>query len=469
VASISNADSVTTAGPVSAIAAGDAEKPTSVRHVMMFLATAVAVLLYLDRVCISPAASSVAKDLGISPTDLDKVLGAFFLTYALAQIPAGWLGDRFGARWVLGGYLILWSLVTGMMGFVTSLTGILYLRYACGIFQAGAYPIAAGVVRRWIPVQQRGLASSVIAIGGRLGGAVAPVLTIQLMLLWTYGTDRWSIAPTDQASVTSWRPVLGLYGVVGVGFGIALWIIFRDWPHEHPSVNAKELELIRRGDIPLPSGNQAASLKWPPIVPMLLSVPLWMVSFVQFASNLGWAFLVTKMPQYLEEVYQTTQQNQGWLQSLPLAAGICGLFLGGVLTDRLTRLFGLRWGRSIGMGLSRLIVALSFLALLLVDSAFGAALCLVAIGFSTDLGTPACWAYGQDVGGRHVGSVFGWSNMWGNLGAALSPVLFGQIILMADSPLSGWKYAFVTCAVVNILATIASFGINAKRPVVQDH
>ena len=151
------------------------------------LAMLVAVLLYLDRVCMSIASKSVAADLGISGTDLNWLLGAFFWTYALGQLPAGWLGDRYGARWMLGAYVILWSLCTGLMGLATSAPMLLVLRLGCGLFEAGAYPVAASIVRRWVPMERRGFASSVIAVGGRMGGALAPILTIQLMF-WCYQT-----------------------------------------------------------------------------------------------------------------------------------------------------------------------------------------------------------------------------------------------------------------------------------------
>jgi MFS family permease len=122
---------------------------------------------------------------------LNYLLGAFFWSYALGQLPAGWLGDRYGARWMLGLFIVLWSLSTGLLGFATTLAGVWWLRMSCGLFEAGAYPLAAGIVRRWVPLHSRGLASSLIAVGGRLGGALAPIATIQLMLWWTYG-EQWS-------------------------------------------------------------------------------------------------------------------------------------------------------------------------------------------------------------------------------------------------------------------------------------
>ncbi len=440
--------------------------PTVVRHRMVMLATVAAVLLYLDRICISTAAFAVAEDLKIKPADLDTVLAAFFLTYALAQLPAGWLGDRFGARWTLGAYIVLWSLCTGLLGLANGLAAVLLLRLACGIAQAGAYPVAASMARRWVPIRRRGLASSIISIGGRLGGALAPILTIQLMLWWTLGGGWWTAPDDAKASITSWRPVMMLYGAVGLVFaGIFVWR-FRDWPHEHPSVNSAELALIGHGD--RAAAATTGSKQAPPIMALMLSFPMWMNSFVQFSANLGWAFLVTKMPQYLKEVYATTQQGQGWMQSLPLVAGIVGLFLGGAFTDILAQRFGPRWGRSLAMALSRIIVAAALLATMMMETAFGATMCLAIVGLATDLGTPACWAFGQDVGGRHIGSAFGWANMWGNLGAALSPKLFGWIVGAAGTQLLGWQYAFMTCAVINLIAAAGAMGVNASKPLVPE-
>ena len=274
---------------------------------MVLLATLVAVLLYLDRVCLSTAAVPFGQDLKISSTQVDQVLGAFFWMYALGQLPAGWLGDRFGARWMLGSYIILWSLVTALMGFASTLTVAWILRMACGLFEAGAYPLAASIVRRWVPLRSRGKASALIAIGGRLGGAVAPVLTIQLMLLWTYGRG-WVSAPDDAvAAITSWRPVMMLYGIVGIVIAIIFMWWFRDWPHLHPAVSEDELALIRDGDVAPPVASKAS--EFPPIMAMVSSFPMWMNCFVQFAANIGWGFLVTKMPQFLQQRYGPTIRN----------------------------------------------------------------------------------------------------------------------------------------------------------------
>ncbi len=66
--------------------------------------------------------------LRISKQQIGSIMGVFFFTYALLQVPAGWMGDRLGARKALSSYIFIWSLLAGVSGTVTSLFGILIAR-----------------------------------------------------------------------------------------------------------------------------------------------------------------------------------------------------------------------------------------------------------------------------------------------------------------------------------------------------
>jgi MFS family permease len=82
------------------------------------------------------------------------------------------------------------------------------------------------------------------------------------------------------------------------------------------------------------------------------------------------------------------------------------------------------------------------------------------MAFLVDLGIPSIWAFAQDVGGRHVGAALGWGNMWGNLGAAVSPV---ALQLLRDS--YGWDVAFAVCAVCFLCGAGTGLQLNALIPV----
>ena len=106
---------------------------------------------------------------------------------------------------------------------------------------------------------------------------------------------------------------------------------------------------------------------------------------------------------------------------------------------------------------------MAFLACLFLDSAWAIVGALAVVAFMTDLGIPAVWAYMMDVGGRNAAAVFGWGNMWGNLGAAVSPIL-----LIWISTEYSWAHMFYTCAGLFAISTICSFFIDAATPVIRE-
>ncbi len=421
--------------------------PTRVRYTMILATTSVAVMLYLDRVCLSIVGEQIKADQNISPEQYANLLSSFFWAYALFQLPAGWLGDRFGTRYTLAAYLFLWSFCTGLMGAVSGFAALFALRLGCGIFEAGAYPLAAVVVNRWIPISARGKASGIVAVGGRIGGAVAPLLTVALAA----------------GAVDGWRRPFLIYGGVGMAGAIAFYVWFRDRPTEHPSVNQAERDLISDGIeiVRKPIG-------YPPMAELIKCRVLWLNSLVQFLTNFAWVFIITLFPTYLAEVFQTPQESRAFYQSLPLHAGIFGMLIGGWITDSFVRRFGLKWARALPITVGRLTVATAYFGCLLVNDPFAVTLLLCVVALATDAGTAATWALGQDIGGQHVGAVVGFANMWGNVGAAVSPQVFQLLRASASSdPAVGWNYSFLLCAVTQIIAAVAALGLDARTTIVK--
>ena len=149
------------------------------------------------------------------------------------------------------------------------------------------------------------------------------------------------------------------------------------------------------------------------------------------------------------------------MASVPLFVGWFGMLGGGWLTDVLTRRLGLRWGRGLPMSLTRFVAMAAFLVVLLPMSPWAATICFAVVAFATDLGVPSVWAYMQDVGGRHVGSILGWGNMWGNLGAAVSPLIVGWMVAQHNN----WDAAFMTCAAAYLISGLSALGVDATKPI----
>ena len=381
----------------------------------------------------------------ISRQQIGSIMGVFFFTYALLQVPAGWIGDRLGARKALSGYILAWSLLAGVSGLVTSLSGIFIARLGFGLAQAGAYPTSSAVVRRWFPLTQRGQASSLISIGGRLGGAVAPFLTMTLVL-----------------TIGGWRQTLWLYALIGVVVAIVYYRIVRDAPSEHPDCNREERDLIGA-----PIDNRKPELREiaTTMARFFQSSSLWLNAIVQFCINMGWAFLVTWLPTYLKESHQVPEQNGALIVSSILAMGIIGQFLGGKLTDWSVRRFGLRIGRVLPVVVTSLTAGGAYLVCAGSQSLWVIVGCCGLVSLMTDIGNPSLWAIMQDTGGRNTGTIFGWGNMWGNFGAALHAKLIPILLASSLGASHGYGAVFLVCGFCFFVAGICALGMNASKTI----
>ncbi|HWE04389.1 MAG TPA: MFS transporter [Tepidisphaeraceae bacterium] len=426
-------------------------RPTSIRHAVVGVTAFAAFLMYLDRMCLSQMVSShtFQLDLGLSDESKARVLGVFFLAYALAQMPAGWLADRFSTRRLMTCLISVWSLFTLSTGFATGFWTLIVARVGCGIAEAGAYPLSGKMVPRWFPTLSWGRANAIVSAGGRFGGAAAPLLTaLAIVYLGTWRTPGW------------------IFGGVGVAFAGIFWAVFRDKPADHPWCNQAEVDLIEgesNADPEPRNLNRRAAIPW---VGLLTSRDMWLMCCYQWLTNVGWAFLVTLLPTYLITVTKMSEVKAGRMTTIALLCGIIGMLIGGWLTDMLTRRFGVRRGRMIPMVWSRLIGAAAYLLVLRFNSPWACVAAFGVVAAMTDLSIPPVWGYIQDVGGRNVAATFAWPNMWGNLGAATNATMLVWINNHFD-PNHNWHASLIFLAGAFLLSGVMAMGIRADVKIEQ--
>lgn len=420
--------------------------PSNTRYRIIGTTTLAAVLLYLDRNCIAEIAKlqDFRTELGLTTKQVGTIIGAFFFAYAFAQVPAGWLSDRFGARRMLPIYIILWSLCTILTGFASGFAMLLVARLIFGFAQAGCYPTAGSIIKTWAPLPVRGTTNSIVSFGGRLGGALAPILTAWLL-----------------KDVLGWRWVLALYGSSGLLVALLFWKVFRDTPEEHPACNEAEQNLIKLGNTD-PEFDGPPPL--PPILPLIKSGTMWLMCVLQFSINMGWVFLVSWLPTYLQDVKHVDPKIGGLMSTTVLFAGIVGLLCGGRMTDMATKKLGIRWGRSLPLICCYAVASIAYLSCLHIESVWAFIAATAVVAFATDMSIPVIWAYMQDVGGKNTAAVFGWGNMWGNFGAGTMASLVPFILERWDHD-GNWHVAFYVFAGAFFIAGLSALGINAKRKI----
>lgn len=424
--------------------------PTQVRFSVLGMATMVAFMMYLDRICLAwiVDSDSFKSEVHLTPAQLSWIKGAFFWAYALAQVPAGWLSDRYGARVLMTIYIILWSLFTIATSLSQGFITLAIARIGCGLTEAGAYPASSSILTKWAHINWRGLGSSIISTGGRIGGALAPWLTASVVI----------------AVFSSWRWVGWIYGVAGILVAIGFWIVFRDHPTQHPGTNDAERALLAEGRESQPVREPPRSFPWKAA---LTSRSLWFASLYQTTTNIGWAFLINSLSTYLKDVKHMADEVNGMVSSTALFLGIVGLPLGGLLTDYWSKIYGLRMGRMLPLVVTRVVAVAAYFAVMAADTPLEMALAFGALAMFVDMGMPAMWAVIQDISGKHQAQLFGWGNMWGNFGAALQPVLVGWILTRYDTN-HDYREAMLFCAGSLMLSIVLAFGIDARRPVVRE-
>jgi ACS family glucarate transporter-like MFS transporter len=356
-------------------------------------------------------------ELGLDEAQMGQAVSAFFWVYALAQVPAGRLADRWGSRNALALYMIVWSSAMVGLALAGSLASLIAMRVALGLGQAGAYPSAAACLKRWMPLTARGVASGSVSMGGRGGGLLAHLVTPQLMLL---------AGAALGLATGQWRAVFCLYAAMGVVWAVLFWRWFRNTPREHPQCNAAEIALIEANapSVAASAVNHSTRPQWRAL---LTSRNLWLLCTINFVENVGWIFLVTWLPTYLKNMHEQSLVEAGSLTSLTGLAGMAGCLCGGLATDRLVRSFGLVWGRRLPAAGAMSIAAVCYVGCLVIEDVALLIAVMAAIYFLHDMALASIWSTYQDIGGAHVATVLGFTNMCGNLGAAMFAWIIGYL------------------------------------------
>jgi len=379
-----------------------------VRYRVLAFAFALAVVTYLDRICISAAAPFIMADLHLTMLQMSAVFSAFTLAYSLFEVPSGWRGDVAGARRVLTRIVLWWSAFTMLTGAAWSLRSLVAVRFLFGAGEAGAFPNVQRSFSRWFPARERGRANGVLFLGSRLGGALAPGLAIVLI-------QRWG-----------WRASFVVFGALGVVWAAFWYAWYRDDPAEHPAVDERERAWIAQGGA-APGAETAGRLEVP-WRRLLASPNLYAICGMYFAFGYGLYFYFTWLPTYLIRVLGFSALAGGLFAGLPFVLAGGADLAGGWLTDRLSSTRGLRVGRcTLGcaaFGACAVLLIASTQAVAPVAKAVLLALALAA----ADLALSAGWAVCLDTGARYAGVVTGFMNTFGNLGGFVAPLVTGYAV-----------------------------------------
>lgn len=392
--------------------------PTRTRFVVLAFLCSMAMILYLDRICMSQAQPSMMAEFGWSNTQMGVVHAAFTLAYGLFEIPTGRLGDRFGSRRVLTRIVFWWSaftVLTGCVGYFLyafefgaialtfdSLALLVLIRFCFGAGEAGAIPNAARVIKVWFAPSERGRMQGLFQASMHVGGAVAPVVAASII--------AWA----------NWRWTFFLFGAIGAAWATAFYWWFRDSPVAHAAVNAAELEIIGASAVPIQAHE---AVPWRQVA---THPNIWLLGIIITMSSFNSYFFFSWYQTYLIKGRGVDNFDAGLFASLALAGAMCGSLAGGWLADRISRFAADRYRARRRLGLLTFgCAALGLFAGISADAVWLLGLCCALACLALFCQLPTWWLCAYDVSGKHTGSLFGLLNGVGVFGAMGSQLFFG--------------------------------------------
>ena len=426
------------------LAAGPKESATrrtikNLRWWILGWALAAGIINYMDRSAISIAAPQLIKEFGMTRTDIGLLGTVFSWTYAFAQLPAGWLVDKLGARKMYFLAIAGWSIATALMALGGKMWQFITFRFLLGVTEAPNGPASAKLTADWFPRTERGQATAIWDSGSKWGPAIAPPVLTAIML--TFG----------------WQAIFLFLGVAGLVLALAFFIYYRS-PEEHKRITAKELDYIESQ-----RATQVLTAKKVSWLGLFKHRQIWGMMAGFFCVIWIWNIFIVFLPLYLQEERGVSIANSGWLAAVPyLGAAILGITGGWVMTR-----YAKKAGRDPLLAKRHVMSAAAVIAGILiclipfVDSLpLALAVMTVALGFVATM-QAAAWAMpGDIVDNSQVASVGAIQNFGGYFGGAFAPLLTGVI---ADAT-GSYAPSFVIGGIIAALAAVA-YTVLVREPI----
>ena len=358
------------------------------------------VIAYVDRTALSVAIAVPEFRGHFSLTDSQRGLmnSAFFWSYALLQVPAGWVVDRYGVKYPYAVGFLLWSLISAGTALTRSVTQLFTVRLLLGVGESIIAPASLRWIRMNIEEKQRGLAMGIYMAGTKVGPAVGAPIAATLIAL--YG----------------WQAMFYLTGLVSV-----VWLI--PW-----------LLLVPREETKPTPAQTAVAKSEIPFWQVFRRPTIWGILLGTFCYSCYLYFCITWLPAYFREQRNLPLRLMGLYTMFSFAGMAITTILSGWAADRLIA----RGGDAVRVRKTFTIVGL----LLAATEVFGAAATSAetALFFSIfslaglGVATANYWALTQTVvPGAAIGRIGGLQNMASNLAGVAAPILTGWLIQTTGS------------------------------------
>ncbi|MFF2479204.1 MFS transporter [Streptomyces sp. NPDC058066] len=187
---------------------------------LMPLLIAAYIISFVDRTNIGLAKEGLEADLGISAAAFGLGAGAFFIAYAVCEVPSNLIMHRIGSRFWITRIMLTWGLLSSAMALVQGEKSFYVLRVLLGVAEAGLFPGLLLYLTYWFTRRQRVAAMGLFLVAVPVANIIGAPLGGALLELDGVG------------GLAGWQWMFALEGLPAVVFAFVVWRYLPDGPHD---------------------------------------------------------------------------------------------------------------------------------------------------------------------------------------------------------------------------------------------
>lgn len=349
------------------------------RWLITFIAFCGLIICILDRSALSYAIKPLEAQFHLNNAQFGLLSSAFSVGYLIMVFSGGFLVNSFGAKkvWSITG--VVWSIATLLMGLSTGLIMIFLLRFICGAAEGPTGPCIMKSVTTWLPNKEHSRALALVIAANPFSSVIgAPLCTFLLVKF-------------------NWEMMFFILGLAGVIWAIVWALMYNDNPEQSKFTTVNELEHIKHGQVVAIPVNATVKVNqsWTFIIK---SRTLLLNNYAFFAFGYLLFFGLSWLPGYLMQQHAINLKELGNLLMLPWLAATVAMLVCGFLSDWLLhKTASLRISRSIIIGVSLILSALSFLPVV-ISSNMIVIFTFLSLALGLGLGPSSCfYAINSDI------------------------------------------------------------------------
>ncbi|SFJ16455.1 MFS transporter [Thermoflavimicrobium dichotomicum] len=421
-----------------------AKKVWGYRHIVLLVLWLLYIVNYFDRISVLTFLPYIQRDLNLTPVEIGQLASVFFFAYALAQVTAGFLADKFGSKKIMGIAIIVFTAVTALTGAIRSFGQFIALRIGLGLGEGHHFAPACRTINHWFPIQERGRATSFFTTSWAIAPAIVPVLITSLSAYVFSG---------------EWRPVFYFLAIPGIIAIWALWYFVFDSPKEALNkgrISEEEYHLINQASTakeeePKKKKNYGIFLK---------DGYFYVYVIALFSQLMVYWGITTWLTTFLVKQHGMDIKQMGFFASAPYIVAFFAMMLGGWLMDKV-------FGRMKPVALIAYLGGIPVLWFLGVVEKGNNGLLLMLLllaGFFINLNFGSIYAFVQKRYPKEiVGSATGLANGLGQMGSFVSPLVAGYLVQTGPNGAQDFSMVFLFFALGSAVAALCSFILKEKQ------